>query len=144
MSFPFNVRAYGVWIHGGRLLVTKEEHQGRSLTKLPGGGLEFGEGLAAAVVREFREETGLEMRVVEHLYTTDFFQVSAFDPHHQIISVYYVVEPVDPSRNASHEPFQVGNQRFFWLPVETLEADDFTLPIDRYVVPLIRAKAGRP
>ena len=31
----------------------------------------------------------------DHIYTTDFFQVSAFNPNHQIISVYYFVHCAD-------------------------------------------------
>ena len=139
MSFPFNVRVYGVLNHGGRILVVEEYHAGKKLVKFPGGGLEFGEGPAEGVVREFLEETELIVRVVDHLYTTHFFQVSAFDPRDQIISIYYRVEVVgELPAFAVGNSFVLGEQLFFWKDASSLRAEDFTLPIDRYVVEKVR------
>ena len=56
------VRVYGILIdsvHG--LLVSDEFIRGEYFTKLPGGGLEFGEGTRDCLVREFKEETGLDI-----------------------------------------------------------------------------------
>ena len=41
----FNLRVYGILIDSDRLLITDEKRGGFPMTKLPGGGLEFGEGL---------------------------------------------------------------------------------------------------
>jgi ADP-ribose pyrophosphatase YjhB (NUDIX family) len=46
-------------LHGGRVLLTKREDF--EVWCLPGGGLEPGESVAQAAVREVREETGLEV-----------------------------------------------------------------------------------
>ncbi len=48
------------------------------------------------MVREWKEELNQDVEVVEHIYTTDFFQISAFDEVNQIISIYYLVRPVSP------------------------------------------------
>lgn len=49
-----------VVVHDGRLLVVRRGHEpGRGLWSVPGGRVEAGETLAAACVREVREETGL-------------------------------------------------------------------------------------
>ncbi len=37
----------------------------------------------------------LEVEIGEHIYTTDFFQLSAFNPDHQIISIYYMVKALE-------------------------------------------------
>jgi len=48
----------------GRVLLSRETGRGRSgLWLLPGGGVEHGEHPEQAVIREVREETGLEVRV---------------------------------------------------------------------------------
>lgn len=54
----------GVCVHEGRLLVVERAHDpGAGRWSLPGGRVEAGETLAAAVVRELREETGLAVDV---------------------------------------------------------------------------------
>lgn len=136
--FPFNVRVYGILIHEGRVLLCRESHRGRKLVKFPGGGLEFGEGPVDALVREFREELKLPVTVTEHLYTTHFFQRSAFDPRHQIISIYYLVRFRDEAPEwAERDSYEWDGRVFIWHDTRTLSADDLTLPIDKYVVPLI-------
>ena len=139
MRFPFNVRVYGALVRKGLVLITEEEFKGRKLIKFPGGGMEFGEGPADTVVREFYEETGLHIQVIEHIYTTHFFQRSAFDPRDQIISIYYLVDFAEaPPSFAIENSFMIGQQKFRWQAAIQLGPDDFTLPIDKYVAPLIR------
>jgi 8-oxo-dGTP diphosphatase len=61
-----------VVVHGGRVLLVR---RGREPLKghwtLPGGLLEVGESLAEGVVREVREETGLEVEVIELVEVLD-------------------------------------------------------------------------
>ena len=50
----FNVRVYGILIDSHeRLLVSDEFIRGAYITKLPGGGLEIGEGTREGLAREF-------------------------------------------------------------------------------------------
>ncbi|HXU27440.1 MAG TPA: NUDIX domain-containing protein, partial [Bacteroidia bacterium] len=87
----FNVRVYGVLVEDGKLLVSDEYIKEHEITKLPGGGLEFGEGTIECIIREFKEETNLTVTVKTHFYTTDFFVKSAFNTS-QVISIYYIVK----------------------------------------------------
>lgn len=59
----------------GRILLQQRSDNGR--WGLPGGGVEVGESVSAAVVREVREETGLEVAVIRlvGLYSDPDFQV---------------------------------------------------------------------
>jgi ADP-ribose pyrophosphatase YjhB (NUDIX family) len=91
----FNVRVYGLLILNEQLLVSDEHIKGMDITKLPGGGLEFGEGTIDCVVREFKEELNLDIEVIDHFYTTDFFVNSAFSNQHQVISIYYTVKAIN-------------------------------------------------
>ena len=109
----FNVRVYGVLINEKKqVLVSDEFIRGNYYTKFPGGGLEFGEGTRDCLRREFKEEMNLEVEVGQHIYTTDFFQLSAFNPAHQIISIYYYVRPLEPIRvRISETPFDFDAQQ---------------------------------
>src|SRR6201992_179966 len=93
----FNLRVYGPLLGGDQQGRVSDEYiRGNYYTKFPGGGLEFGEGTRDCLKREFKEEMDLDIEVTEHLYTTDFFQMSAFNPEHQIISIYYYVKALEP------------------------------------------------
>lgn len=103
----FNIRVYGLLVtEQKQVLVSDEIIKGKPYTKFPGGGLEYGEGTRDCLVREFMEEVNLRVEVADHLYTTDFFQVSAFHKDHQIISIYYTVKALEPfSIPLSDTPF---------------------------------------
>src|SRR5688500_9359534 len=93
----FNIRVYGILINDkNQVLVSDEFIRGNYYTKFPGGGLEPGEGTRDCLKREFKEEMDLEVEVGDHIYTTDFYQVSAFNPAHQIISIYYFAKALEP------------------------------------------------
>ena len=148
----FNVRVYGVLLdEDNRLLVSDEFIRGQYITKLPGGGLEIGEGTRECLQREFREETGLEVKVGNHLYTTDFFQISAFNHTDQIISIYYYVHPEGPIHlPVKEKPFDFAPQQiadpngesevFRWIEWDEIHPDTMTLPIDKVVMDIIRQR----
>lgn len=140
----FNVRVYGLLIEEGRVLVSDEFIKGNRITKFPGGGLEFGEGTMDCVKREFMEELNLQVEVISHFYTTDFFVASAFAPDSQVISIYYLVKTSDTkSINVSDEIHQhdhkEGSQSFRWIHLEDLSSDDVTLIIDKRVAELLKS-----
>ena len=137
MNKRFNIRVYGIMIHDGRLLVNEELIKGRKIIKLPGGGLDWGEGTKDCLVREWKEELGVDIKVKQHFYTTDFFQHSAFDDS-QVISIYYMVAGEMPEQIINH----VENERTYWMPVEIVGEDTFTLPIDKVVGEMLRRRYG--
>src|ERR687890_127636 len=93
----FNVRVYGILINEkNQVLVSDEYIRGNYYTKFPGGGLEIGEGTRDCLKREFKEEMNLNVEVGDHNYSTDFYQRSAFNPDHQIVSIYYYVKALEP------------------------------------------------
>ena len=143
---PFNVRVYGLWINEHQEILLSDERMGNfEFTKFPGGGLEYGEGLADGLKREWLEETGLQINVLSHFYTTDFFQESVWHPGQQIISVYYRVEPVTPWKLVLQEKPKAytlqGHEEclFRFLPLQDLQEQDVNLPIDKIVVRLLKA-----
>ena len=146
----FNVRIYGLLFdEQQRLLVSDEFIKGNFFTKLPGGGLEIGEGTRDCLKREFKEETGLDVEIGTHIYTTDFFQISAFNNIDQIISIYYWVHAKDISslitknKRFDFAPHQIEDptkeaEVFRWVEWNDLSPDTMSLPIDKVVIQLLK------
>jgi 8-oxo-dGTP pyrophosphatase MutT (NUDIX family) len=137
MNYPFTVRVYGLLTHGGRILVCDEYYRNRYMTKFPGGGLQFGESPPEGLRREFREELGLRIGDISHFYTTDIYQPSAFDPAVQVISIYYIVRPLEAMAfKTAADPYAFAEvkdraQSFRWIALDRLSEDDLTFPIDK-------------
>ena len=143
VSFPFNVRVYGILIFHGKVLVSDEILLGQRITKFPGGGLEYGEGLAESLVREWKEELNIDTTVKKHFYTTDFFVPSIKNDGSQVISVYYLVDTVNPEKiNVADHPFDFreekeGAEAYRWMDLDTLSEEDFVLPVDKVIVRML-------
>ncbi|MEY3436521.1 MAG: hypothetical protein RL335_977 [Bacteroidota bacterium] len=150
----FNIRVYGILTDDqNRILVADEYIRGGYYTKFPGGGLEFGEGTRDCLKREFIEEMSLQIHVGDHLYTTDFFQMSAFNPDHQIISIYYHVKALEPITAPIREKqfdFDAAQldvyaktgeiETFRFIDWENFSSASVTLPIDKVVADLIKSR----
>ncbi len=151
----FNIRVYGILINdNNEVLVSDELIKGNHYTKFCGGGLEIGEGTINCLVREFKEEMNLEIEVISHLYTTDFYQKSIFNPNHQLISIYYLVKAMEPisvpirtsafefdeeQMNQYEKTKQIESFRF--ITWNEFSAEVMTLPIDKIAAKMV--KAGR-
>jgi 8-oxo-dGTP diphosphatase len=149
----FSVRVYGILINENKQVLVSDEYiRGDYITKFPGGGLEFGEGTRDCLKREFMEEMSLHVRVGDHLYTTDFYQQSAFNPEHQIISIYYYAHALEdikvPLRT---KPFDFDEQQlavyaekketetFRFINWDEFSEASVSLPIDKVVAKMLKA-----
>jgi 8-oxo-dGTP diphosphatase len=150
----FTIRVYGILMNEKQqVLVTDEYIRGQYYTKFGGGGLEIGEGTIDCLKREFIEEMNLKVDVLEHIYTTDFYQRSAFNPDHQIMAIYYRVKALEPFKvSISTSPFQFNEaqqqaieqqqqvESFRFIDWDQFSSDAVSLPIDKIVANLIKEK----
>ena len=96
----------------------------------------------------------LAVKIRDHFYTTDFFQRSAFNPAHQIISIYYMVEALEPIQVPfSKKPFEFSDaeqaiyqqtqqiETFRRIPWNNFSSHDLSLPIDKIVAQLLKEKS---
>ncbi|MEO7264774.1 MAG: NUDIX domain-containing protein [Ferruginibacter sp.] len=148
----FNIRVYGILINEQKQVLVSDEYiRGGYYTKFCGGGLELGEGTRDCLKREFMEEMNLRIQVGNHLYTTDFYQQSAFKPGDQIISIYYYVQPLEdisvPLRTSAFQ-FDKREMKMYEKTGETetfrfinwqdFSAELLTLPIDKLVATMVK------
>ena len=150
----FTIRVYGILINEHKqVLVSDELIRGMYITKFPGGGLELGEGTRDCLKREFMEEMNLNVEIGEHIYTTDFYQMSAFNNAQQIISIYYFAKALEPIKAPlRNKPFDFDEQQlrvynetgetetFRFIDWEIFSDAVVTLPIDKIVAAMLKEK----
>ncbi len=140
MLSRFNLRVYAIIVKDDAILLCDECINDFSFTKFPGGGVELGEGILDALKRELLEEGEIVLLDAEHFYTTDFFQVSAFKPDEQIVSVYYKVKAdihwQEKLTDESNEK-RTHTLRLYFKPLAELKEGDFTFPIDKHIFNLL-------
>lgn len=137
----FIIRVYGIVLNQQQEVLISDEFQlEMKMTKFPGGGLHFGEGPIDCLKREFREEcNGQEITNIRHFYTTGFYQKALFYENHQLISIYYQADLVNPLMfSISEKPFDFkemknGSQSFRWIKLKNLKTEELSFPIDKFV-----------
>jgi ADP-ribose pyrophosphatase YjhB (NUDIX family) len=148
------LRVYGILINEAKQVLVSDEYiRGNYFTKFPGGGLEFGEGTRECLAREFMEEMKLKVEVGDHIYTTDFFQISAFNTSQQILSIYYFAKALEPiTVPLRTTPFDFDEQQmkiyndiqqtetFRFVDFDKFSEDTVSLPIDKIVAKFIKEK----
>ncbi len=131
----FNVRAYAICVHENKVLSVQEKYEDVIYSKLPGGGVEFGEGLIECLHREFKEELNLDIEVTEHLYTQENFVQSLFDDGKQLLFVYYTARILNIDALAISSPDITGVQ---WIDFEG--DNPLELPVDKIAFQLYKEK----
>ncbi len=152
----FTIRVYGILLNDkNQVLVSDEKIRGDFFTKFPGGGLEFGEGTRDCLRREFLEEMDLRVEVGDHIYTTDFYQMSAFNRTEQILSIYYYAHALEPIKAKIRlNPFEYDEEQhklyettqeiesFRFIDWENFGKDAVHLPIDKVVADMLKNETG--
>lgn len=134
MINSFNIRVYAACIKDKKLFTLFEEYVGEKLTKLPGGGLEFGEGTVECLKREFAEELNLEIENIQHLYTQEDFIISKFKQNQQLLTIYYTADIKDESALKIMDSTIENTE---WISLA--EENPFNLPVDRIVFEKLKA-----
>lgn len=136
MINKINIRVYAIYLNEkNELMALDEGYAGEKLIKLPGGGLEFGEGTIECLHREFAEELNLKIEVLEHFYTQEDFLVSRFRENEQLLTIYYTVNILNLDELKILDE-SIENVK--WISLH--EENPLPLPIDKIVFQKLKEK----
>ncbi|SEH65624.1 ADP-ribose pyrophosphatase YjhB, NUDIX family [Paenimyroides aquimaris] len=131
----FNVRVYALCILNNKLLTLKEPFAGKMVTKLPGGGLEFGEGTAECLKREFKEELNLQIEVGDAFYIQEHFVKSLAKDNKQLLMLYFYATILDSD---NLQILDTNIQEVSWIAIDG--ENPFSLPVDQLVFKKLQYK----
>ena len=110
-----------------RILVIQEKYHTRKHYKLPGGALDPGEHISNAVVREIREETGIE---------AEFLSLHSFRHWHGYrygkSDIYFVCRLKPLSHEISIDPSEISEA--LWMPLDDYLNHPDTHPFNKKIV----------
>jgi len=136
MIDKINIRVYAIYLNEkNELMALDEGYAGEKLIKLPGGGLEFGEGTIECLHREFAEELNLKIEVLEHFYTQEDFLVSRFRENEQLLTIYYTVNILNLEEL---KIIDESIEKVKWISLH--EENPLELPIDKIVFQKLKDK----
>lgn len=131
------IRAAAAIVQDGALLLVRHEKEGRGYWMLPGGGVQWGEGIDAAVRRELIEETGLEVATGDLLFVKDTIHPEgARHMVHIVLRATVVGGELLPSQ----DPRVVETR---WVPLQELPSMDFRPDVMAELLQLL-AQPGLP
>ena len=90
------VRVAGILIEDDRILLIEHTKNNRKYWLVPGGGVDWGESAAEALIREFKEETGLDIEVEKFLFISETI---APDKQKHVINLYFKIKKAEDSSN---------------------------------------------
>ena len=122
----FNYRVCAVILHNGRILATKDQNS--PYYYLPGGRVKLHEPAEKAILREIREELGIEPKILRPLWLNQgFFTEDVTGKRFHELCLYYLVDISETGLLSKGEQFTMmesGRAHFYaWIPLSRLQSE---------------------
>jgi len=117
------IRVCGICLHENRLLLVRHGKTlgNRAFWAPPGGGLQYGESMKACLRREFKEETGIEVKVGRFLFVNEFLQ----SPLHAV-EFFFEVKVIGGSITTGTDPEAAPDEQLIeqvqWLSIKEIQS----------------------
>lgn len=98
------VRVAGILIEDDKILLIEHLKKDKRYWLVPGGGVDWGESTAEALIREYKEETNLDISVEKFLFLSETI---APDKQKHVINLYFQIKVL----KNSIENMQLGNEK---------------------------------
>ena len=100
-NIRFHITVIAIVIYHQNILIlkrTRPSSDGLGFWELPGGGLEYGETPHQALIRELKEETNLDIKIIKPVYT-----FTAIRPDYQTVGIGFLAIPTNDHVKISDE-----------------------------------------
>ena len=136
-QLTFRPSAYAIIVHEGKVLLGTIRSNGKY--DFPGGGIEIGETIEAALRREVREETGLEIEVGKFLHFEEsFFYYDPSGTAWHTFQFFYQCRP-KTFRLQPEDQIDDGEvEHLGWFEINNLNQQDFRSAAGK-VLPLLQS-----
>lgn len=132
------IRAAVAVLHEGCLLLVQHTKAERSYWLLPGGGLEWGEGLRQAAARELLEETGVEVEVGDLMWASETL---APDGKKHLVHLVFAGRLTGGAIVVPDNEERITDVR--WIPMSEVEGLTLHPPMQDALAKLSRNSPGR-
>ena len=95
MEIRPRVRVAGILIENNKILLIEHKKNDKKYWLIPGGGVDWGERTAEALIREYKEETNLDVTVDKFLFLSETI---APDKEKHVINLYFKVKKDENSK----------------------------------------------
>ena len=126
----FKLRANGILVKNNKILCVQMKKNG--FYCLPGGHIEIGEDSKNAVIREIKEETGINTKVVRLISITENFFTRKNGKKIHEISFYYILEPENEIsiKKDEYDIVEIDKgekmeHHFKWIDRANIDKEDF-------------------
>lgn len=116
---------YGIITHKDKVLMVKTQSGSKLIYNFPGGGVDEGENLAQALIRECQEEINVVVQIKNCLYTAKNLYNHEDFPSSYMFNIYYDIEVKDKEEFYQKKLAEDAK----WFPLHSLPQNEM-LPID--------------
>jgi len=124
-KFFFRPSVYGLIVRDEKIALLTNKSSGKLW--FPGGGIEIGEKIEDALIREVLEETGLKIKIEKLLLFRDnFFYYEPEDGAYHAFLMFYLCKPSENSELFSDDQVNdIEASKPRWIPISDLTPDLF-------------------
>lgn len=118
-----HIGVYGICSSGNRLLVVnKTRGPYKNRYDLPGGSMEYNETIEDTLLREFREETGLQIIAYKHLGFSEYIVRYSLNEHSHIqhIPLFFLVVCKDSQEDNKELPYSDDTEGCEWVRLQDI------------------------
>lgn len=112
-----------VIIHKEKILLSKDKKD--DFYKIPGGRLEKNETLEECAIRELKEETGLNCKLIKKL-PTKYLTKNPTTKEKTSIELHHYLAKLK-SKPLNYNPYKFKNHELIWLPLEEIHSNKYSL-----------------